>query len=122
MEERLRMMIWKKVTESLNSVLQEALLIGCDLLVTDKKPIGSVCIAKNPYGASSIMIADERSIVVVSQREDGTFLIHDFVKILDYHRFHETLIPQHTQLYEKVNEILEDLGENEEIFYTKLVP
>lgn len=126
LEERLRMMMWNRVMEALNPVLQEAFLLGSDLLVTDKKPIASSCAgfscARNPYGASSIMIADERSIVIVSQQEDGTFLIHDFVKILDYHRFYETLIPQHTRLYEKVSEILEELGETEEIFYTKLVP
>jgi hypothetical protein len=125
LKEELRIMQFKKVIESLAPVLQESLLIGCDLLVTDKTPIGSVCtgypFAKNPYGLSSIMIADERGLVVISQGEDGTFMIHDFVKILDYHKFHETLIPQHTQLYEKVEKILEELGETEEIFFSKLI-
>lgn len=126
MKEELRLMQFKRVIEALGPVIQEASLIGCELLVTDKMnsnpSLSGYSFAKNPYADYSIVIADERSLVVVSQRKDGTFLVHGFIKILDYHKFHETLIPQHSQLYEKVAQILEDLGETEEIFYTKLIP
>lgn len=121
MKEELRMMQFQKVVEALESVLQESFLIGCDLLVTDRKPAG-FSFTKNLYGKSSMMIADERGLVVISQDEEGVFMIHDFVKILGYHMFNDTLIPQHTQLYEKVAKILEELGENEEIFFSKLIP
>ena len=122
MKEELRMMQLKRVIEALKPILQESSLIGCDLLVTDKEsPVELSPSRKNPYETSSIMIADERSLVVISQREDGVFVIHDFVKILGYNILNDTLIPQHTQLYEKVAKILEELGESEDILFTKLV-
>jgi len=110
--------------EALNPVLQEASLIGCEMLVTDKKNdmLSGFSFVKNPYAESSIVISNERELVIISQRGDGVFLVHDFIKILDYHRTYDTLIPQHTPLYEEVNRILEELGEAEEIFYSKIVP
>jgi len=121
LEEKLRKMQFMKVVEALKPVLQESFLIGFDLIVTDKQPHDGFSFVKNPYEKSSMMVADERSLVVISQREDGVFVIHDFVKILGYHIYNDTFIPHHTQLYERVAEILEELGEREEILLSKLV-
>lgn len=109
----------EKVRKALEPVFQESLLIGSGS-GTNRKPNDGLSLSNPYFEGPNIVIADERGLVVISQRKDGVFEVQDFVQILVYHRFNETKIPDHTQLGEKVIKTMERLAEDDEIFFNTL--